>query len=143
MLPIYDGPYIVTRVLSPILIEIENCKRRKVVHHDKLKHCNDRCIPLWIRRRRQELLLLNDTLPYDEEEHLFLSDSCLDKLFDYGDVIIDHHTDTPLDNVTDEINVISPTPVDVLLAPTHQSTQITRRGRQCKRSKWLSDYVTD
>ena len=56
LLPIYDGPFVVTRVLSPILIEIENRKRQKVVHHDKLKHCNDWRIPLWIRRRRQELL---------------------------------------------------------------------------------------
>ena len=143
LLPIYDGPFIVTCVLSPILIEIENRKRRKVVHHDKLKHCNDRCIPLWIRRRRQELLSLDDTLPYDEEEHSFLSDSCLDKLFDDGDVIIDHHTNTPSDDVTDETNDISPSPIDVLPAPTHQSTQITRRGRQIRKSKWLSDYVTD
>ena len=71
LLPIYDGPFIVTRVLSPILIEIENCKRQKVVYHDELKHCNDRCIPLWIRHRRQELLSLDDTLPYDEENTRF------------------------------------------------------------------------
>ena len=139
LLPIYDGPFIVTRVLSPILIEIENRKKRKVVHHDKFKHCNDRCIPLWIRHRRQELLSLDDTLPYDEEEHSFFNDSCLDKLFDDGNVIADHHTDTPSDDVTDETNDISPS-IDVLPSPTHQSTQITRRGRQSKR---LRDYVTD
>ena len=98
---------------------------------------------MWIRCRRQELLSLDDTLPCDEEEHSFLSDSCLDKLFDDSDVIIDHHTDTPLDDVTDEISDISPSPVDVLPAPTQQSTQITRPGRQCKQSKWLSHYVTD
>ena len=127
--------------MSPILIEIR--KRGKVVRHDKLKHCNDRCIPLWIGRRRPELLSLDDTLPDDEEEHSTLNDSCLDKLFDDGDVIIDHHTDTQLDDVTDETNDISPSPIDVLPAPTHQSTQITRRGRQSKQNKWLSDYVTD
>ena len=114
-----------------------------MVHHDKSKHCNDRCIPLWIRRRRQELLSLDDTLPYDEEEHSFLSDSCLDKLFDDGDVIIDNHPDTPSNDVIDETNDISPSPIDVLPAPTHQSTQITRRGRQTRKNKWLSDYVRD
>ena len=41
-LPLYDGPFIVTWVLSPILIEIESRKRKKVVHHNKLKPCNDR-----------------------------------------------------------------------------------------------------
>ena len=127
--------------MLPILIEIENRKRGKVVHHDKLKRCNDRCIPLWIGRRRPELLSLDNTLPDDEEEHSILNDSCLDNLFD-DDVIIDHHTDTQSHDVTDETNDISPS-VDVLPAPTHQSTQISRRGRQNKQSKWLSDYVTD
>ena len=75
--PLYDGPFIVTRVLSPVLIEIENRKRKKVVHHNKLKPCNDRFIPLWIRRRRQELLSLDDTLPYDADEHSFFNISDL------------------------------------------------------------------
>ena len=82
---------------------------------------------------------LDDTLPYDEEEHSFLSDSCLNKLFDDGD----HHTDTPSDDITDEANDISLSPIDVLPTPAHQSTQITRRGRQTRKSKWLSDYMTD
>ena len=75
--PLYDGPFIVPRVLSPILIEIESRKRNKVVHHNKLKPCNDRFIPLWIRRRRQELLSLDDTLPYDADEHSFFNISDL------------------------------------------------------------------
>ena len=61
LLPIYDGPFLVTRVLSPVLIEIEGQKKNKIIHHDKLKICRDRRIPLWIRRRRQGLLSLDDT----------------------------------------------------------------------------------
>ena len=69
--PLYDGSFIVTRVSSPISIEIESRKRKKVVHHNKLKPCDDRFIPLWIRRRRQELLSFDDTHPYDADEHSF------------------------------------------------------------------------
>ena len=47
------------------------------MHHNKLKPCNDRFIPLWIRRRRQELLSLDDTLPYDDDEHSFFNISDL------------------------------------------------------------------
>ena len=78
LLPIYDGPFLVTRVLSPVLIEIEGQNKKKIIHHDKLKICRDRCFPLWIRRRRQELLSLDDTLPYDEAEHSLLGDAGLD-----------------------------------------------------------------
>ena len=48
LLPIYDGPFLVTRVLSPVLIEIQGQKNKKIIHHDKLKICWDRCISLWI-----------------------------------------------------------------------------------------------
>ena len=79
-----------------------------MVHHDKLKHCDDRCIPLWIRCRRQELLSQDDTRPYDEEEHSLLDESCLDKLFDDSDGFTDQHMDTPSEDVTDETNDLSP-----------------------------------
>ena len=83
----FYGPFLVTRVLSPVLIEIEGQKKKKIIHHDKLKICRDRCIPLWIRRRGQELLSLDDTLPYDEAEHSLLGDAGLDTLFDDNEVV--------------------------------------------------------
>ena len=86
-LPIYDGPFVVTRVLSPSLIEIEGKNKNKIIHHDELKICQDRYILLWIRHRRLELLSLDDTLPYDEVEHSLLGDACLNILFDDEEVV--------------------------------------------------------
>ena len=147
LLPIYDGPFLVTRVLSPVLIEIEGQKKKKIIHHDKLKICRDRCIPLWIRRRRRELLSLDDTLPYDEAEHSLLGDAGLDTLFNDNEVVAsDAHqnnasvndTSLTLDgNDNDPIITSTPSP------PSSPSTQVTRRGRKCKQSTWLRDYVTD
>ena len=66
--PIYKGPYVVTEVLSPSLYRIEDCRRNFVVHHDRLLLCDDRYIPFWIRRKRQEFLQLDETIHYDEDE---------------------------------------------------------------------------
>ena len=96
---LYDGPFIVTQVLSPILIEMESRKRKKVVHHNKLKPCDDRIILLWIRRRRQELLSLDDTLPYDADEHSFFNISDLFAQNDpqENDLVVDD-TNPPVDD---------------------------------------------
>ena len=53
--PTFIGPYLVVEVQSPYLYRVEDRKRPMVLHHDKLKRCEDRAIPLWIQRRRQVL----------------------------------------------------------------------------------------
>ena len=55
--PVWIGPYIVKRVKSPVLYEVIG-RRGKVfvLHHDKLKLCEDRAIPLWVRRKRHRML---------------------------------------------------------------------------------------
>ena len=59
--PTYLGPYLVVEVLSPYLYRVEDRKRVMVLHHDKLKLCQDREIPMWIRRRRHGLLGKRDS----------------------------------------------------------------------------------
>ena len=43
-----------TQVISSVLYRIANHKRSMVAHHDSLKLCNDRDIPLWLLRKRHE-----------------------------------------------------------------------------------------
>ena len=66
--PIFIGPVLVTQVLSPVLFRVENRKRSYVLHHDRLIPCKDRVIPLWIRRKRHDLLGDDTTLDEDDEE---------------------------------------------------------------------------
>ena len=54
--PVFVGPYIVSKVISPFLYRVEDRKRVMVLHHDKLKRCIDRAIPFWVRRRRHHIL---------------------------------------------------------------------------------------
>ena len=58
--PIYIGPFLVIEVISPILYKIEGRKWKKVIHHDRLRICDDRNIPVWIRRRRNQFLRVED-----------------------------------------------------------------------------------
>ena len=53
--PIWSGPWIVTQVISSVLYSIANRKRFMVAHHDSLKLCSDRDLPIWLLRKRQEL----------------------------------------------------------------------------------------
>ena len=64
---IFIGPVIVTQVLS-VLYRMENRKRSYVLHHDRLIPCKDRVIPLWIRRKRHDLLGGDTILDEDAEE---------------------------------------------------------------------------
>jgi transposase InsO family protein len=52
--PPWTGPYLVVESRPP-LYKIKSTKSEKVVHHDRMKRCNDRHIPLWIKRMRHEL----------------------------------------------------------------------------------------
>jgi hypothetical protein len=65
---IYVGPFLVTEVLSPILYRIEGRRKSMVAHHDRLRICEDRVVPIWMRRKRHDFLSLDETIAYDEAE---------------------------------------------------------------------------
>ncbi len=54
--PILKGPYVVLEVITPALYRLRDQKRDSVHHHDKMRICEDREIPLWVQRVRQEIL---------------------------------------------------------------------------------------
>ena len=66
--PIWKGPYLVIKVISPVLFRIKGRKREVVVHHDRFKPCMDRSIPMWMHRLRHRVLDLDETLPYEEDD---------------------------------------------------------------------------
>ena len=54
--PLFTGPYIVTEVLSPYLYRVQDRRKVLVLHHDRIKLCDDRVIPFWALRKRHALL---------------------------------------------------------------------------------------
>ncbi len=78
LLPVYSGPFVVTEVYSPILYRICGQKNHKsqVVHHDRLRICRDRVIPLWAQRKRLRMLETgNSTVNQDELDLTLLNDN--------------------------------------------------------------------
>ena len=53
--PLFTGPYLVVKVLSPYLYRVRDRKKTLVLHHDRLKICEERAVPFWVRRRRHDL----------------------------------------------------------------------------------------
>ena len=66
--PIYWCPILIIKRYLPVLYMVKVRKHNFVAHHDWLLICNDRFIPLWMGKLRQEFLDLDETLPYDETE---------------------------------------------------------------------------
>ena len=51
----WKGPYSVVKVISPALYQIKGTKEPRIVHHDRLKLCLDRDVPVWVKRQRKLL----------------------------------------------------------------------------------------
>ena len=66
--PVYKGPYLITKVISPSLYRIADSKNSFVVHHDRLMLCDDPYILFGMRKMHHEFLNLEETMPNDEEE---------------------------------------------------------------------------
>ena len=62
--PPWSGPFLVISARPPIY-RIGGCKKSKVVHHDRLKPCEDSTFPLWLQRKKHSLL---HSLRIDEME---------------------------------------------------------------------------
>jgi len=65
---IWKGPFIITKVLSPYLYRIRGQKKQSVVHHDRLKLCETKDLPEWMREDKDAL----EGTPIGEEEDMNL-----------------------------------------------------------------------
>ena len=65
---IWMGPLLVVEVIDPVLYRVCDHKREYVLHHDLLKCCEDRVVPLRLRKLRHEIMDLDTTIAYDEAE---------------------------------------------------------------------------
>ncbi|CAC5408064.1 unnamed protein product [Mytilus coruscus] len=88
----WKGPYIITKVKSPVLYKIKDRKTESVVHHDRLKMYYFTKLPFWFKRLSNNLLQDTDsnvTLENDDSEDM-------DDIFDISGLFIssDQYSDT-------------------------------------------------
>ena len=66
--PIWIGPLVVTEVISPVLYHVKDHHCKFVLHHDRLKLCQDQVIPMWVWQLHHKVIDLDTTIAYDEAE---------------------------------------------------------------------------
>ena len=140
--PAWKGPYVVSKVISPILFEVADTRKSFVLHHDRLKPCENRSIPLWLCRKRNEIL--NNL---DQEDPENEDDFCLEWLFDNEP----DNTDASLPEYYQE--EVQSFPDDQVLPESTLETeqldsgdqlpelQPSRSGRERRRLRHLQDYI--
>ena len=66
--PIWIGPLVVTEVISPVLYRLKDRCHEFVLHHDRLKLCQDQVIPMWVQQLHHKVIDLATMIAYDEAE---------------------------------------------------------------------------
>jgi transposase InsO family protein len=136
--PPYSGPCLVTQVISPVLFKIRGRKKEMVVHHDRLEPCDDRHIPLWMKRMRNEFL-------QGENDAGRLEDPTLDARDSESSESEGQLTDLDDSDTDPDSNYESTENISQLFeeTPSKQSeVRRSSRGRQLKPNLRLRDFVT-
>ncbi|CAC5401380.1 unnamed protein product [Mytilus coruscus] len=139
--PPWKGPFLVVE-RQPPLYKIKGGKEEKTVHHDRLKRCNDRHIPLWIKRMRHELFNMDESLPVELVEK---SVDTLDETLPYTEECF-NSLSSNMEQVDD--NTFSKTKYDIIEVETPQETNlqevdsvVTRKGRKVQKPSYLENFV--
>ena len=146
-----------TQVISSVLYRIANRKRSMVAHHDSLKLCSDRDLPIWLLRKRHELTgedvgdrvleQVTDALG-DPDEHGNGNDLGLEDLFaEMTEEGLERRFQTQELHYGDEESpdVLNDDDHELLedyieIDDTQRETTRTRGGRVNKRHTHLEDY---
>ena len=119
--PVWLGPLVVTAVINPVLFRVKDRKNEYVLHHDRLKPCEDRVIPLWLRRMRHNMLDLDTTIAYDEAEQIEEIPSSTPLSSSVDPLLIPDDSSEVLDTPASESDPVTP--------PSCQSTDSDNLGK--------------
>ena len=140
---VWKGPYMISKVISPVLFEVADKRKSFVLHHDRLKPCEDRSIPLWLRRKRSKIL--NDL---DQEDPKNEEDFCLEWLFDNEpdntDVSMPEYCHEEVQSFLDDpVSPESTLKIEQQLDSGDQLPELqpSRSGRERRRPRHLQDYI--
>ena len=159
---VWKGPMLVVEAISSILFRVANRKKSFVLHHDRLNPCEDREIPLWLKRKRNAILNQLDNGEKNETDDFEEGD--LERLFDgeYLPVTNEHalndeHSYTEQeehefqennDLLSDSTDILNQENQIIAVPETFGSSDLeqivplppTRSGRERRRPQHLQDY---
>ncbi|VDI11720.1 Hypothetical predicted protein [Mytilus galloprovincialis] len=119
----WKGPYVVIEVKSPALLKIKDRKREEVVHHDRLKLCIDREIPLWLQRLRNDILGRAEN-KLERDTNMELEDLYLDILFSGENQNTQNGLNPLSESLTDDLDNNDPFLVSDSLTNNYNNEQI-------------------
>ena len=162
---VLKGPYIVAKVISPLLFTVRDNRKSYVLHHDRMRLCEDREVPLWVHRVRNSILypehttnMGTDTNPEHDDplwdlQGIFgpntngdngdLHDSAVEYASSANtEQLAPEENDGGTTNTAHEAeNNYDTTNIAQVPLPAHTST--TRTGRTVTAPQYLRDYVCD
>ena len=53
---VYSGPYVVSKVLTPVVTQVQNQSKSLNLHNNNIKLCKDRKVPVWVTRLQNKIL---------------------------------------------------------------------------------------
>ncbi len=68
LMPVWKGPFLVLESTPPVYRLLDQKKKEKSVHHDRLKKCQDRSIPTWIKQQQYKILVEDGKIDGDQLE---------------------------------------------------------------------------
>ena len=137
---VYSGPFVVTKVITPRVIQIRDQKRKFNIHHDNLKLCLDRDLPIWVQRLRNKVIEdkeIDEILPlslaslFEENE---VETSTVDENVGNEDDPY-KFVDDGLEKLFTEDQTLNKTKPDVTFKPL-----VSRTGRKIQKPSYLHDY---
>lgn len=140
----WRGPLLVTEVLSPVLFRVQDRRKERVVHHDRLKLCRDREVPVWMRRLRHTFLSNLSSRPSDpaQEDQLVVPEGVI------PDTRTTSRAEAALDGLAQlfeaEVQACSESSAPGTTSSNPQppkAAMTTRRGRVVNRPSHLRDYT--
>ena len=82
--PIWIGPLLVIEEVTLVLYKVKDRHREYILHHGRIKLCEDCAIPMWLWQLRHRIMDLDTTIGYDEAkqdaEAISMQDEPVEKL---------------------------------------------------------------
>ena len=139
-------------MLSPVIFNVANQRKAYVIHHDRLKPCDDRNIPLWLSRMRNQALN-NESREYEppagDTEDMNLGWLFSDKPQGIkspavtGRQASSQSDPKSIPTLLAQIAENDPNTTSKLPPPsTKEPLRTTRTGRETRKPSYLSEYST-
>ena len=138
--PLFSGPYLVIEVKSPYIYKVVDQKREMILQHDKLRLCETRTVPLWVARKRHDIL--GEPLPVERPENHFDQEEVIEQRPERNNVKPEEDWSEPSDSEQDIAQEEEASDEELELSSLFEAEPVvTRQGRLMKKPWHLRDFI--